>query len=70
MADSCFLSGELLTTKQVAARVGLQRYQLTYRIDRGIIADSKLRIANRRLFSEEEVQAIEQTLKSDQSVSR
>jgi hypothetical protein len=57
--------GPLFTTKQVAERLGMQRHQIEYRIDRRIIPDSKLRICGRRLFTEQEVQAIEAIIRGD-----
>jgi DNA-binding transcriptional MerR regulator len=59
--------GQLFTTKQVAERLGLQRHQIEYRIDRGIIPDSELRICGRRLFTEREVQTIEAILRGDKT---
>jgi DNA-binding transcriptional MerR regulator len=47
------------TTKEVAERLGLKRYQFMYRLDTGLLPDCELRLGGRRFFSEEEVENIE-----------
>ncbi len=48
----------MLSTKQVADRLGLKRYQLTFLIDTNQIKDSENRISGRRVFTESEFEAI------------
>jgi len=59
MAEMC--SG-MLTTKQLAERLGLKRHQLVHLIESGKISDSTHRVGNRRVFTEDEAQEIERYL--------
>ncbi len=49
----------LWSTKQLANHLGLKRYQIEHLIDTGKIPDSTLRVSNRRLFTQADVEIIE-----------
>jgi DNA-binding transcriptional MerR regulator len=55
------------TTRELAERLGMQRYQVMYRLDEGLIPDCKLKLGGRRFFSEEEVRNIEAIVKGGKS---
>lgn len=57
------VAGWLLSTKQVAQRLGITLHRLEYMIDSGQIADAQLRVSGRRIFSEDEVETIERIIK-------
>jgi DNA-binding transcriptional MerR regulator len=50
------------TIGPVAARLGIARWQLAYRIDRGDVPGPSLQVPGRRLFSEDDVEQIRQAL--------
>lgn len=56
-----------LSTKELADRCGLRRYQLEYLIDNHKVPDARQRISNRRMFSMEEVQVIESLVRAMKS---
>ena len=49
---------DLYSTGQVARQLGLQRYQLEYLIEIGAVDDTPQRVAGKRVWIPEQVQAI------------
>ena len=49
---------ELLSTGDVAKKLGIARHKIEYAITNGSLPDAKLRVANKRCFSLEEVEGI------------
>jgi DNA-binding transcriptional MerR regulator len=53
---------DYLTIGPVAARLGLPRWRLAYLIERGDVPGPSLQVPGRRLFTEQDVDAIRQAL--------
>ena len=49
---------ELFSTGDVAKKLGIARHKIEYAIATGSLPDAKLRVANKRCFSPDEVEAI------------
>ena len=49
---------ELLSTGDVAKRIHIARHRIEYAISNGSLPDAKLRVANKRCFSLEELEGI------------
>ncbi len=54
---------KMMTSKQLADRLGLKRHQLDYLIDSGVLPPPKTLIAGRRLFASEEVRQAERIVR-------
>jgi DNA-binding transcriptional MerR regulator len=50
------------TSGEVAAEVGITRWQLCYFLERGVLPEPALRVPGRRLFTEEDVRRIRAAL--------
>lgn len=57
--------GIFLSTGELVRRLGIPPHKLNYMVAVGKIDDARQRVGGRRLWTEEEVRAIEETLKEE-----
>jgi DNA-binding transcriptional MerR regulator len=55
---------EQMSLKDVAARLGVKAYRVEYLLCHGLVAEPKLRISGRRVFTASDLEAIRQRLNS------
>ena len=56
------MNSKVHSTGEVARALGIRRYQLEYLIETGAVADTRTRVAGKRVWTDEHIRAIEEAL--------